>query len=119
MNPIEELGLLKMDFLGLRNLDVIESAVNIIRRSRGSRIEIESIPLDDAQPSSCCPTATRGVFQLESEGMRDALKRIRPPAFDDLVALAPSIGRERCGSIPDYALWQARPRVGHATRTVG
>ncbi len=90
MGPIEEIGLLKMDFLGLRNLDVIEDAVEIIRRSRGESSSTSSaIPIDDAQDlrdARRAATAT-GVFQLESEGMREAMKKVRPTEFDDIVAL--------------------------------
>src|SRR6185436_9517695 len=76
MGPIEEIGLLKMDFLGLRNLDVIEDAVDIIRRSRGIEVEMESIPLDDAKTYEMLSRGDSvGVFQLESEGMREALRQ--------------------------------------------
>ena len=88
MGPIEEIGLLKMDFLGLRNLDVIEDAVAIIERSRDVRVDMASIPLDDATTYGCSPGAIRsGVFQLESDGMREALKQIRPTEFNDIIAI--------------------------------
>jgi DNA polymerase-3 subunit alpha len=88
MGPIEEIGLLKMDFLGLRNLDVIEDATKIIERSRGERIDIKDIPLDDAETSQMLSKGDSvGVFQFESDGMRDALKTVRPTEFQDLVAL--------------------------------
>ena len=76
MGPIEEMGLLKMDFLGLRNLDVIEDAIDIIERSRGERIDMEAIPIDDAKTFEMLAKGdSTGVFQLESEGMRDAMKQ--------------------------------------------
>jgi DNA polymerase-3 subunit alpha len=88
MGPIEEIGLLKMDFLGLRNLDVIEDATKIIERSRGERIDIKDIPLDDAETFQMLSKGDSvGVFQFESDGMRDALKTVRPTEFQDLVAL--------------------------------
>ena len=88
MGPIEEIGLLKMDFLGLRNLDVIEDAVEIIRRSRGDEFDIEAIPMDDSKTYEMLARGDSvGVFQLESEGMRDALRKVRPTEFDDIVAL--------------------------------
>jgi DNA polymerase-3 subunit alpha len=88
MGPIEEIGLLKMDFLGLRNLDVIEDAVAIIERSRGERIDIKDIPLDDPKTFQMLSRGDSiGVFQFESDGMRDALKTVRPTEFQDLVAL--------------------------------
>ena len=88
MGPIEEIGLLKMDFLGLRNLDVIEDAVEIVRRSRGVELDIASIPMDDAKTFEMLSRGDgTGVFQLESEGMRDAMKKVQPTEFDDIVAL--------------------------------
>jgi DNA polymerase-3 subunit alpha len=88
MGPIEEIGLLKMDFLGLRNLDVIEDAVEIIGRSRGIELDIGSIPMDDAKTFEMLSRGDgTGVFQLESEGMREAMKKVRPTEFDDIVAL--------------------------------
>jgi len=88
MGPIEEIGLLKMDFLGLRNLDVIEDAVEIVRRSRGVELDIASIPMDDAETFAMLSRGDgTGVFQLESEGMRDAMKQVQPTEFDDIVAL--------------------------------
>ena len=88
MKPIEEIGLLKMDFLGLRNLDVIEDALDIIERSSGERPDMATLPLDDAPTYEMLRRGESiGVFQFESEGMREALKKVRPDCFDDLVAL--------------------------------
>jgi DNA polymerase-3 subunit alpha len=88
MKPIEEIGLLKMDFLGLRNLDVIESALDIIERSTGERPDMATLPLDDAKTYEMLARGESvGVFQFESDGMRDALRKVRPTEFDDLVAL--------------------------------
>ncbi|HEX8856293.1 MAG TPA: DNA polymerase III subunit alpha [Thermoleophilaceae bacterium] len=88
MKPIEEIGLLKMDFLGLRNLDVIESALDIIERSLGERPDMTTLPLDDAKTYEMLARGdSTGVFQFESEGMREALKKVRPTEFEDLVAL--------------------------------
>ncbi len=88
MGPIEEIGLLKMDFLGLRNLDVIEDAIEIVRRSRGVELEMAEIPMDDARTFEMLAGGDgTGVFQLESEGMREAMKKVRPTGFDDIVAL--------------------------------
>ena len=88
MKPIEEIGLLKMDFLGLRNLDVIEDALDIIERSSGERPDMTTLPLDDATTYEMLARGdSTGVFQFESEGMREALKKVRPDEFDDLVAL--------------------------------
>src|SRR5689334_14506730 len=88
MKPIEEIGLLKMDFLGLRNLDVIESALDIIERSDGQRPDMSSLPLDDVKTYEMLARGDSiGVFQFESDGMREALRKVRPTEFDDLVAL--------------------------------
>ncbi len=104
MGPIEEIGLLKMDFLGLRNLDVIEDAIDIIKRSRGAEIEIEAIPLDDAKTFEMLSRGESiGVFQLESDGMRDALRRVRPTDFNDIVALVSLYRPGAMRFIDDYA----------------
>ena len=88
MKPIEEIGLLKMDFLGLRNLDVIEAALDIIEESTGQRPDMTNLPLDDAKTYEMLQRGNSvGVFQFESEGMREALKKVRPTEFEDLVAL--------------------------------
>ncbi len=110
MNPIEEIGLLKMDFLGLRNLDVIEDAVEIIARSRGVEIEMEAIPLDDAKTYEMLAEGDSvGVFQLESEGMREALKQIRPTEFNDIVAIGALYRPGAMRFIPDYARGKRNP----------
>ena len=110
MGPIEEIGLLKMDFLGLRNLDVIEDAVEIIERSRGAEIEIEAIPLDDAKTFEMLSRGDSiGVFQLESDGMRDALRRVRPTDFNDIVALVSLYRPGAMRFIDDYASGKRDP----------
>jgi DNA polymerase-3 subunit alpha len=88
MKPIEEIGLLKMDFLGLRNLDVIEAALDIVEESTGRRPDMTMLPLDDAKTYAMLSRGDSiGVFQFESEGMRDALRKVKPTKFNDLVAL--------------------------------
>src|SRR3954465_3831602 len=88
MKPIEEIGLLKMDFLGLRNLDVIEDALDIVERSVGTRPDMSTLPLDDPKTYEMMARGDAvGVFQFESEGMREALKKVQPTEFEDLVAL--------------------------------
>jgi DNA polymerase-3 subunit alpha len=88
MKPIEEIGLLKMDFLGLRNLDVIEAALDIIEQSSGARPDMATLPEDDAQTYEMLARGDSiGVFQFESDGMREALRKVRPTEFEDLVAL--------------------------------
>jgi DNA polymerase III subunit alpha len=110
MGPVEELGLLKMDFLGLRNLDVIEDAIDIIERSRGERIAMDSIPLDDAKTYKMLARGdSTGVFQFESDGMRDALKRVGPTEFRDLVALGALYRPGAMAYIPTYAKGKKDP----------
>jgi DNA polymerase-3 subunit alpha len=88
MKPIEEMGLLKMDFLGLRNLDVIEDCLSIVEESTGHRPDMATLPLDDAKTYKMMARGDSiGVFQFESDGMRDALRKVKPTEFEDLVAL--------------------------------
>ncbi len=88
MKPIEEIGLLKMDFLGLRNLDVIEAALDIVEESTGQRPDMTGLPLDDPPTYEMLQRGDSiGVFQFESEGMREALRKVKPTEFNDLVAL--------------------------------
>ncbi|MBA2794040.1 MAG: DNA polymerase III subunit alpha, partial [Thermoleophilaceae bacterium] len=88
MKPIEEIGLLKMDFLGLRNLDVIEDCLDILERSSGERLDMTALPLDDAKTYEMMARGESvGVFQFESDGMREALRKVKPSEFEDLVAL--------------------------------
>jgi DNA polymerase III subunit alpha len=88
MKPIEEIGLLKMDFLGLRNLDVIEDCLAILEESTGDRPDMAALPLDDAATYEMMARGDSiGVFQFESDGMREALRKVRPTEFEDLVAL--------------------------------
>jgi DNA polymerase III subunit alpha len=88
MKPIEEIGLLKMDFLGLRNLDVIEDCLSIIEESTGERPDMATLPLDDPKTYEMMSRGDSiGVFQFESEGMREALRKVKPTEFEDLVAL--------------------------------
>lgn len=88
MNPIEDLGLLKMDFLGLSNLTIIKNALRIIKRVYDKDIDINSIPLDDKMTFELLARGdTTGVFQLESAGMKRYLKELKPTVFDDIVAM--------------------------------
>jgi DNA polymerase-3 subunit alpha len=87
MGTLEDLGLLKMDFLGLRTLTVIRDAVEMIENACGKHIDIQSIPLDDPKVYEILAQAdTDGVFQLESSGMRLFLKELKPDRFEDIIA---------------------------------
>jgi DNA polymerase-3 subunit alpha len=88
MHGVEEMGLLKMDFLGLRNLSVIERSLDLIEQSSGVRPDIDAIPLDDDQTLAMLRRADSiGVFQLEGTAMRQTLRSLAPTSFDDVAAL--------------------------------
>ncbi|MHB1517207.1 MAG: DNA polymerase III subunit alpha [Acidimicrobiales bacterium] len=88
MHGVEELGLLKMDFLGLRNLSVIERALDLITETTGVRPDIDSIPLDDEETFAMLRKGdSMGVFQLEGGQMRTLMRSLAPTTFDDVAAL--------------------------------
>ena len=118
MKPVEQLGLLKMDFLGLRNLDVIEDALDIIERSTGARPgHGEPAARRRAARTRCWRAGDSiGVFQFESEGMQKALRNVRPTEFDDLVALVALYRPGAMDSIPDVRARQAQPGVRRVPR---
>lgn len=87
MTTLEELGLLKMDFLGLRNLTVIRDAVNFIEQTTGERVDIDNIDYNDPQVLAYIGTGkTEGIFQLESAGMKNFMKELRPQSLEDVIA---------------------------------
>ncbi|MDD5423626.1 MAG: DNA polymerase III subunit alpha, partial [Candidatus Omnitrophica bacterium] len=88
MSSLEKIGMLKMDMLGLRTLTVISEAKKIIKRTKGIDLDLDSISTDDKKTYKLLTNAESvGVFQLESSGMRDLLKRLKPEKFEDLIAL--------------------------------
>ena len=88
MIPIEHLGLLKFDFLGLSNLTIIQNALRIIRKTKDVDINISELPLNDKDTYKLLSKAeTTGVFQLESDGMKRYLKELKPTVFEDIVAM--------------------------------
>ncbi|MBU1853872.1 MAG: DNA polymerase III subunit alpha [Candidatus Omnitrophica bacterium] len=88
MGSLEKIGLLKMDFLGLRTLTVIQEAIKIVNQVNNMDLKIEDISMDDIKTFKLLGKAdTIGIFQLESSGMRDLLKKLRPNKFVDLIAL--------------------------------
>lgn len=88
MEDLEQVGMLKMDFLGLRTLTIIDRCLGEVRRARGIEIDIDAIPLDDSPSYELLSRGdTAAVFQLESNGMRDLLRRLRPDRFEDIIAL--------------------------------
>ena len=87
MGTLEELGLLKMDFLGLKTLTMMNWAVNIIYKTRGQSVNLDQIPMDDDNTYRLiCQGKTLGVFQLESSGMRNVLKELKPTRFEEIIA---------------------------------
>ncbi len=110
MKPVEQLGLLKMDFLGLRNLDVIEDSLDIIERSGRERPHMATLPLDDQNTYEMLARGdSGGVFQFESEGMQDALRTVQPTEFDDLVALVALYRPGAMDQIGTYAKGKREP----------
>ena len=88
MGAVEKLGLLKMDFLGLRNLSTIERTLDMVEQATGHRPDIDRVPLDDPKTFQLLQAAeTIGVFQLEGDQMRVLIQRLRPDRFDDVIAL--------------------------------
>ena len=88
MGPVEELGLLKMDFLGLSNLSIINNALRIIRKVYKTDIDLSHLPLDDAETYKLFQRGdTTGVFQLESAGMKRYLRELKPSVFEDIIAM--------------------------------
>lgn len=103
MHAIEDLGLLKMDFLGLKNLTIIEDTLNKIYAIRHEKVDIENIPLDDKQAYKLLQKGDCiGVFQLESEGMRRYLKQLKPTEFEDIIAMVALYRPGPMALIPDY-----------------
>lgn len=88
MHSVEDLGLLKMDFLGLKNLTIIEEAINLVEEQHGDQIDIENIPMDDESTFKLLQKGqTTGVFQLESSGMKRNLRKLHPTKFEDIDAM--------------------------------
>jgi len=87
-DDVEEIGLIKFDFLGLRTLTVIENTIKIINQKNSEEFILDNIPLNDSDTFDLLrKQKTNGVFQLESRGLKDIIKRLKPDKFDDLVAL--------------------------------
>lgn len=111
MNRVEDVGLIKFDFLGLKNLDVVQLAVDLIKKQKKIEIDIENIPLDDEKVYSNLRKGDNiGVFQLESSsGMKDLLVKIKPSCLEDLTALVAIYRPGPLGSdkLEDYLSWRA------------
>ncbi len=100
---VEAAGLVKFDFLGLKTLTVLQKAVDLVKRGRGIDVDLTSVPLDDEETFKLLALAdTVGVFQLESTGMRDSLKRLRPDRFEDIIAMVALYRPGPMDNIPTY-----------------
>ena len=87
MKDIEKIGLVKFDFLGVKTLTVIDRAVKEVERNKGKKLDIDNIPLDDEKTYRLLSAAnTNGIFQLESSGIKELLKKLKPEKFEDLIA---------------------------------
>ena len=100
---VEQAGLVKFDFLGLKTLTVLEKAVQLVKRGRGIDVDLTILPLDDVPSYQLLAKAdTVGVFQLESTGMRESLKRLKPDRFEDIIAMVALYRPGPMDNIPTY-----------------
>jgi DNA polymerase-3 subunit alpha len=100
---VEAAGLVKFDFLGLKTLTVLKKAVELVRRGRGIDLDLPALPLDDKKSYELLAKAdTVGVFQLESTGMRESLKRLKPDRFEDIIAMVALYRPGPMDNIPTY-----------------
>lgn len=103
LHPIEDLGLLKMDFLGLKNLTILEQTLEIVEATKKIKIDLDQIPLDDAQTFALFQRGeTTGVFQLESGGMKRYLKQLVPTELEDIIAMVSLYRPGPMEFIPDF-----------------
>jgi len=103
MKHIEQIGLLKFDFLGLKTLTVISDTIKLIAETKGDIIDIDTIPLDDPKTFKLCSEGrTTGVFQLESSGMKELQRKLKPERFEDIIALVALFRPGPLGRIDDF-----------------
>jgi DNA polymerase-3 subunit alpha len=103
MGQVEELGLLKMDFLGLKNLTIINNALRIVRKVYKKEVDIYNVPMDDKKTLELFQRGdTTGVFQFESAGMKRYLKELKPTSFDDIVAMVALYRPGPMSEIPNF-----------------
>ena len=103
MHSVEDLGLLKMDFLGLKNLTIIEKTIRLIKEIKDEEIDISKIPLDDKKTFKLLQAGdTTAVFQLESSGMRNYLKQLKPTEFEDIISMISLYRPGAMEHIPQY-----------------
>jgi len=103
MGPVESLGLLKMDFLGLKNLTILQKAVSLVEARHGIKIDLDNLPAGDGPTYKLLQEGkTVGVFQLESSGMRRYLKELKPTEFEDIISILALYRPGPMDSIPDF-----------------
>jgi DNA polymerase III subunit alpha len=103
MNSVASIGLLKMDFLGLTNLTILDTAIRLVRETRGVEIDLQRIPLDDKPTYALLASGeTTGIFQLEGRGMRRYLKDLRPDRIEDVMAMVALFRPGPMANIPSY-----------------
>ncbi len=110
---LEKAGLVKMDFLGLKNLSIIDKCLKLIRKTRGIEIDIDALPLDDGETFTLLQRAdTLGVFQLESTGMQNILRKLGPTDFEDIIAIVALYrpGPLDSGMVDDYITRKRNPK---------
>jgi DNA polymerase-3 subunit alpha len=104
METLEDVGLLKMDFLGLKNLTLLEHTIRLVREQEGIELNLAALPLDDERTYRMLAEAdTAGIFQLESSGMRHVLREVKPSTFEDIVAVLALFRPGPMEFIPDFA----------------
>lgn len=103
LHPIEDLGLLKIDFLGLSNLTILQGAIELVEKTVGRRVDLNNIPIDDRNTYRLLQKGhTIGVFQLESSGMRRYLKELKPTSIEDIIAMVALYRPGPMDLIPQY-----------------
>ena len=106
----DAIGLMKMDFLGLRNLSILQSAINLVEKEKGIKVDLSGLPLDDKKVFEMISRGeTTGVFQMESGGMRRLAKQLRPDVFSDIVALIALYRPGPMALIPDFIKGKLEP----------
>ena len=111
MEYLEELGLIKMDFLGLRNLTIIDEIVHMINKDRTEPFNIMKIPLNDKKSYELlCQCDTVGIFQLESEGIKNLIRQLQPREFEDIVATIALFRPGPMENIPEYLKRKKNPQ---------
>jgi DNA polymerase-3 subunit alpha len=113
-NTLEQAGLVKMDFLGLKNLSIIDNCLKLIKETTGENVDINNIPIDDKETYKLLQKAdTRGVFQLESSGMQNILRRLGPTEFEDIIAIVALYrpGPLGSGMVDDFIERKKKPEL--------